>query len=38
MPESRGSSLGPHQAGPIGLATVTFGPFTLDLGPEAPTR
>lgn len=32
MPESRGSSPGRQQAGPIGPATVTFGPFTLDLG------
>jgi DNA-binding winged helix-turn-helix (wHTH) protein/Tol biopolymer transport system component len=31
MPESRDSSLGRPQAGPIGSATVTFGPFTLDL-------
>ena len=32
MPESRECrSLGRPQAGPIGLATVKFGPFTLDL-------
>ena len=31
MPESRDSSLGRPQAGPIRLATVKFGPFTLDL-------
>jgi DNA-binding winged helix-turn-helix (wHTH) protein/Tol biopolymer transport system component len=32
MPESRGSSPGRQQAGPIGPASVKFGPFTLDLG------
>jgi DNA-binding winged helix-turn-helix (wHTH) protein/Tol biopolymer transport system component len=31
MPESRGSSAGRRQAGPIGQATVRFGPFTIDL-------
>jgi DNA-binding winged helix-turn-helix (wHTH) protein/Tol biopolymer transport system component len=31
MPESRGFSPGRQQARPIGPATVTFGPFTLDL-------
>jgi eukaryotic-like serine/threonine-protein kinase len=31
MPESRDSSLGRPQAGPIARSTVTFGPFTLDL-------
>jgi DNA-binding winged helix-turn-helix (wHTH) protein/Tol biopolymer transport system component len=31
MPESRGSSAGRQQAGPIGQATVRFGPFTIDL-------
>jgi DNA-binding winged helix-turn-helix (wHTH) protein/Tol biopolymer transport system component len=32
MPETRGSSPGRQQTGAIGPVTVTFGPFTLDLG------